>query len=43
MFARTLEVLLFSAKRSFTRGGVPAGVLLPKLARYQLRHTSIEY
>ena len=39
MFARTFEVLLFSAKRSFVRGGVPVGVLLPNVARYQLRHT----
>ena len=38
MFARTFKVLLFSAKRSFDRGGVPAGVLLPKHARYQLRY-----
>ena len=33
------QVWLFSAKRSFARGGVPTGVLLPNVARYQLRHT----
>ena len=41
IFARTFKVLLFSAKRSFARGGVPAGVLLPKQARYQLRYIPI--
>ena len=39
MFSRAFKVLLFSAERSFARGGVPAGVLLPNVARYQLRHT----
>ena len=43
MFARTFKVLLFSAKRSFARGGVPAGVLLPNIARYQLRYIPIKY
>ena len=41
MFTRTFRVSLLGAERPFARGGVPAGVLLPKLARYQLRHTSI--
>jgi hypothetical protein len=40
MFARNFKAFLFSAKRSFARWGVPAGVLLPKHARYQLRHIS---
>ena len=39
MFARTFKVLPFGAERPFARGGVPAGVLLPNIARYQLRHT----
>ena len=38
MFARTFKVLLFGAERLFARGGVPAGVLLPNQARYQLRY-----
>ena len=43
MFARGFNVWLFSAKRSFARGGVPTGVLLstPEHARmraYQLRY-----
>ena len=41
MFTRTFRGSLFGAERPFARGGVPAGVLLPKQARYQLRHTSI--
>ena len=41
MFTRTFRGSLLGAERPFARGGVPAGVLLPKLARYQLRHTSI--
>ena len=35
MFARAFKDWLFSAKRFFARGGVPAGVLLPKHARYR--------
>ena len=31
----------FRAERVFARGGVPAACMLPKHARYQLRHTSI--
>ena len=36
MFSRAFKVLLFSAERSFARGGVPAGVLLPNVARFLL-------
>ena len=39
MFATNFKVLLFGAERLFARGGVPASVLLPNVARYQLRHT----
>ena len=36
MFSRAFKVLLFDAKRLFARGGVPAGVLLPNVARFLL-------
>ena len=38
MFKRTFRGLLLGAERPFARGGVPAGVLLPNQARYQLRY-----
>ena len=40
MFTRTFRGSLFGAERPFARGGVPAGVLLPKHARYSFRSQS---